>query len=204
LLDKELRRFKDLLLVPAAKLIGQRIHPIVITVIGFFVGAASMVFLYYGNYSAALWLWAANRILDGLDGLVARHAGKMTDLGGFLDIVADFFLYAAVPIVFAFKEGSVAYFRIVAVLLAAYYLNASIWMSVSAIMEKRNCTEESHQTTLIMPRGIVEGFETIIFYTLMFIFPSAFIIISIVMAALLGAGIILRLTQAVKLLKTLE
>lgn len=204
MLDKELRRFKDLLLVPAAKLIGQRIHPIVITVIGFFVGAASMVFLYYGNYSAALWLWAANRILDGLDGLVARHAGKMTDLGGFLDIVADFFLYAAVPIVFAFKEGSVAYFRIVAVLLAAYYLNASIWMSVSAIMEKRNCTEESHQTTLIMPRGIVEGFETIIFYTLMFIFPSAFIIISIVMAALLGAGIILRLTQAVKLLKTLE
>ena len=200
MLDKELRRFKDLLLVPAARLIGQKIHPIVITIFGFFVGVAAMVCLFQGNYPAALWLWVANRILDGLDGLVARHTGRMSDLGGFLDIVADFFLYAAVPVIFAFKEGGVEYFRIAAVLLAAYYINASIWMSVSSILEKHKCTEESNQTTLIMPRGLVEGFETIIFYTLMLIFPASFIAIATIMAVLLAAGVILRLFQAVKLL----
>lgn len=201
MLDKELRKLKDAALIPVARLIGQRIHPIVITIFGFLVGAAAVVFLYYGHFLTALWLWAANRILDGLDGLVARYADKKTDLGGFLDIVADFFIYAAIPLSFAAGAGGAEYYRIAAILLGAFYVNASIWMSVSALLEKHNCADESRQTSMQMPRGVVEGFETIIFYTLMFLFPSYFILIAVIMSAMLGVGILLRLFQAVKLLR---
>ena len=38
-----------------------------------------------------------NRLLDGLDGAVARAAGG-TDLGGFLDITMDFLVYSAIPL----------------------------------------------------------------------------------------------------------
>ena len=204
MLDKELRKFKDIVLVPAAKLIGHRVHPIAITVIGFLIGAAAMVFLYKGNFTLALVFWAVNRILDGLDGLVARISGKDTDIGGFLDIVADFFIYAAVPLVFAFRIGTVEYYRMAAVLLSLFYINASIWMSVSALLEKHHCEHDNSLTSLIMPRGVVEGFETIIFYTLMLLFPGTFIVIASAMAALLGVGIIFRLIQAVKLLVKLK
>ena len=44
-----------------------------------------------------------NRLLDGLDGAVARAAGS-TDLGGFLDITMDFLVYSAIPFAFVLKD----------------------------------------------------------------------------------------------------
>lgn len=34
----------------------------------------------------------------GIDGLVARVSGQQTDFGGYLDILCDFVVYAAIPI----------------------------------------------------------------------------------------------------------
>ena len=50
-------------------------------------------------YWVALALILVNRLADGLDGAVARH-GRLTDLGGYVDIVADFLVYAVVPFAF--------------------------------------------------------------------------------------------------------
>ena len=46
-------------------------------------------------YGVALLLILLNRVMDGLDGAVARHAGA-TDFGGYLDIVCDFLFYSGV------------------------------------------------------------------------------------------------------------
>src|SRR5918994_6477348 len=52
------------------------------------------------SYGLALVLLALNRLLDGLDGAVAR-ATRRSALGGYLDIVADYLFYAGVPLGFA-------------------------------------------------------------------------------------------------------
>ena len=44
-----------------------------------------------------------SRIGDGLDGAVAKIAGK-TDLGGYLDIVLDFLFYGVIPIGFVLAD----------------------------------------------------------------------------------------------------
>ncbi|MGQ7148234.1 CDP-alcohol phosphatidyltransferase family protein, partial [Escherichia sp. SS-MK2] len=49
-----------------------------------------------GWYLAALVVILLNRLLDGLDGALARRRG-LTDAGGFLDISLDFLFYALVP-----------------------------------------------------------------------------------------------------------
>ena len=56
-----------------------------------------------GRVAIGLGLILLNRLLDGLDGAVAR-ATHPTDFGGFLDIVADFVFYIAVPIGFAMAQ----------------------------------------------------------------------------------------------------
>src|SRR5262249_14804746 len=61
-----------------------------ITVGGFLIGVGAWVALAVNAYIPALALILANRVADGLDGAVARRRGP-TDLGGYLDIVLDFF-----------------------------------------------------------------------------------------------------------------
>ena len=54
-------------------------------------------------WRSGLWLGAgrclANRLIDGLDGAVARIRGP-TDFGGYADIIADMVFYAAVVLGF--------------------------------------------------------------------------------------------------------
>ena len=51
----------------------------------------------------ALFPLLAGRVADGLDGAVAR-AGTKTDFGGYLDIMADFLIYGALPFAFALRD----------------------------------------------------------------------------------------------------
>ncbi len=124
-------------------------------------------------YLPALIFWAFNRILDGLDGLAARMCTRQSDLGGFLDIFCDFIIYSAIPVSFAAYFGEAGHFAASSILLASFYINAAVWMSVSALMEKNKISSDD-ETSMQMPRGLIEGFETIIFYTLMFYFSSVF------------------------------
>ncbi len=44
----------------------------------------------------ALVLWLGNRIIDGLDGAVARQGAGPTRFGAFIDLMADFDIYGGV------------------------------------------------------------------------------------------------------------
>lgn len=76
-----------------AALADRGVRPLVLTGLGWAVGVGACVAAGLGLWRIALVLWLANRLLDGLDGPVARRRGA-TDLGGFLDLVADFSIYA--------------------------------------------------------------------------------------------------------------
>lgn len=64
-------------------LAGTGIGANAITWAGFAIGLAAIAALAFQHYGPALALILLNRLADGLDGAVARHAG-ITDLGGYL------------------------------------------------------------------------------------------------------------------------
>lgn len=71
-----------------------------ITVFGFVMGVLSIPSLSQEYYGLALIFVVLNRLMDGLDGAVAR-VQEPTDLGGYLDITLDFIFYSAVIFGFA-------------------------------------------------------------------------------------------------------
>ncbi|MBK6433761.1 CDP-alcohol phosphatidyltransferase family protein [Candidatus Amarolinea dominans] len=75
---------------------------------------------------------ATSRILDGLDGMLWRHlTQQQTDFGGYLDIVADFVVYAAVPIGLFLGRATTELGVGLALLLGSFYINAASWMYLS-------------------------------------------------------------------------
>lgn len=104
MLDSHLHpRLKPLLNAVAGALDRPGISPDGLTLLGFAIGVLALPFLALGWYSAALVAILLNRLLDGLDGALARRRG-LTDAGGFLDIALDFLFYALVPFGFILAD----------------------------------------------------------------------------------------------------
>ncbi len=90
MLDRHLHpRIKPLLHQCVRVLDKPGITPDGLTLVGFAIGVLALPFLALGWYLAALVAILLNRLLDGLDGALARRRG-LTDAGGFLDISLDF------------------------------------------------------------------------------------------------------------------
>jgi phosphatidylglycerophosphate synthase len=198
MLDDRLRNSKDRLLGPLVGVMG-RFSPNTITVAALVVGLAAAGLASQQLYLGAFALWLANRFLDGMDGLVARLNNRQTDFGGYLDIVADFAVYAALPIGLYLGAGaSPALGLSLALLLASFYVNGASWMYLSAILEKRNlgASARGELTTVTMPAGLVGGTETVLFYSLFLLWPGALRWLFLLMAALVLAGVVQRLLWA--------
>ncbi|MEO8578511.1 MAG: CDP-alcohol phosphatidyltransferase family protein, partial [Gemmatimonadales bacterium] len=139
MLDPALRKLKDRSLDPVARALGPHISPIIVSLFSLVAGLAASFAAFQAAYWMALGFWLLNRLFDGLDGSLARVHARQTDLGGYLDILFDFAVYAALPvaIVMGMPPSEIAYVALV-LLLGSYYLNAASWMYLSAILEKRN------------------------------------------------------------------
>ncbi|MFN8466974.1 MAG: CDP-alcohol phosphatidyltransferase family protein [Caldilineaceae bacterium] len=197
MLDHTLRSYKDDLLRPLACRLG-RVSPNAITVLAMVVGLAAAGAAAQQWYGLALALWLANRVLDGLDGMVARAHARQSDFGGYLDIVLDFVVYAAVPIGLYFANPSGVAAAALILLLSSFYVNAASWIYLSAILEKRaaGAAANGELTTVAMPRGLVGGAETIIFYTAFLLWPGLLPWLFTAMAAMVAVGVLLRLGWA--------
>ncbi|MGL4625842.1 MAG: CDP-alcohol phosphatidyltransferase family protein, partial [Plesiomonas shigelloides] len=87
----------------ARTLLSWGIHPDQLTISGFVIGITVIPLLAWQQPLWALGAILLNRLLDGLDGTLARFTTP-TDRGGFLDIVLDFLFYSAVPLGFALYD----------------------------------------------------------------------------------------------------
>ena len=76
-----------------------------VTLFGFILGLMSFPALALQEYNIALVFILLNRVLDAVDGAVARIQG-ITDSGGFLDITLDFLFYSLVPFGFVVANPS--------------------------------------------------------------------------------------------------
>ena len=194
--DRYLRPVKDRTLAVIIRALGIRLHPTLLTLIAFLIGCASVAAILLGLPVAALLLWLGSRILDGLDGAVARAAERQSDFGGYLDIVLDMILYAAIPLAISLRSGGRWELMATCLLLAVFVVNGASWMYLAAILEKRGTGRSGELTTITMPRGLIEGTETIIFYSLFIVLPRWFGALQLLMAALTAVNILQRIIWA--------
>jgi phosphatidylglycerophosphate synthase len=128
---------------------------------------------------------------------VARLHRRQSDLGGYLDILADYVVYAGFPLALVIGTPSRAGYLSLALLLAIFYLNTASWMYLAAILEKRQ-HGSGELTTITMPAGLIGGTETIIFYTLFLIWPHYLVPLYLLMSGLVLVTVGQRLVWAVR------
>ena len=161
-----------------------------VTLIGAAIGLAAGVAIANALFWTGLGLIIANRLLDGLDGAIAR-ATNPSDFGGYLDIVADFAFYVAVPVGFGFAAAD--NLPAALVLVAAFTLTGISFLSFAVIAAKRGLETTAHgQKSFFYNTGLAEGTETIAAFVLMCLLPTAFPIIALLYAALCIATVIQR------------
>jgi len=170
--DLQLRKLQERLFVPFAKLVGTVASPNQITFFAFLVGLLCCLSCYLGHNYLALGLFLLNRCIDALDGGVARLTEQQSDFGAHFDIITDFTLYALIPI--SMNLNSPGNPNILCILLATYYLNSASIFHLSSLLEKRKAGAalRNETTSITMPYGIVEGFETYLVYALLMLFPG--------------------------------
>ena len=182
--DAALRAKKDEYMVPLAQSFFATVHPNVVSLMAMGVGLLAAAAVVQERYWLGLLLWLLNRILDGLDGVIARVHGKQSDFGGYLDLLFDFVIYLVIPIAFLSAAPTVFNLWAGIALISVYVLNIISWTVLGALLEKRHMQSPSRLTSMEMPTGLIEGAETIAVYTLFFFFPGYIGYIFFIFAAL--------------------
>lgn len=202
MLDGRLREIKEQILRPIAQACAP-IPPNTITLTATAIGLLSAIMGAIGQLEIGLLLWAINRVLDGLDGTVARLTGRQSDLGAYLDILTDHLVYAAIPLGLAYGQGDLMTITAGFVMLASFYVNSASWMYLAALLERRNqgAKARGELTSVTMPTGLIEGAETVFFFSLFFVWPDGLALLFALMTLLVGITIAQRLIWAIPILK---
>lgn len=158
------------------------VRPDQVTVAAFVIGMLSLPLLAIEWYVVALGAILLNRLGDGVDGALARLAGRASDAGGYLDIGLDFVFYAAVVLGFAMADPAAN------ALPAAFLLFAFIGTGTSflafAIMATRHGLERpsfQHKAFYYL-HGLTEGTETILAFVLFCLLPGHFALLATLFA----------------------
>ena len=158
MLDSSVRKHLDQPLDRlGAALESAGITPNQMTGFGLLIGIGACVLVASGRWYLGLGMWLLNRLVDGLDGPLARRVGP-TELGGFYDIMADFAIYGGIVVAIGWHVPDA---RIAAlVVFVAYYLNGAGFLAWSSIAERLE--RDSGARTFHFPKSLAEGTETIV------------------------------------------
>ena len=161
-----------------------------LTFAGLALGLGGAVAIAQGYLGLGLVLIIANRLLDGLDGAVARATGP-TALGGYFDIVADFAFYVSIPLAFGLLDP--ANTRAALVLVASFVLTGVSFLAFAVTAAERGESSEAHgKKSFFYSTGLAEGTETIAVFVLMCVLPAWFAVIAYAYAALCVLTVIQR------------
>ena len=180
------------LVAVARRLVAWGVGADAITLAGFGLGLAGAACIATGSFQSGLIALLASRLMDGLDGAVARLT-QPTDRGAFLDITLDFLFYASIPLAFALADplnNALA----AAVLLAAFMGTASSFLAFALLAERRGLKSEAYPNKgLYYLGGLAEASETLICFVLMCLWPARFALFAYGFAALCGLTVVGRL-----------
>lgn len=168
-----------------------------VTMTGLGAGLLAAVAILLQLYGIAFALIVANRIIDGLDGAVAR-ATTPTDGGGYLDIVVDYVFYGSVPLAFALTDPA-ANAVPAAALLASFCLTCASFLAFATIAAKRGAETEAHgRKSFFYSTGIVEGTETVVCFMIMTALPAWFPLLAWIFSGLCVLTAIQRSAMALR------
>jgi len=172
MLDAAVRRWIDPPLDSAAGFLSRAgVAANMLTAAGFVSGIAAIASIAGRQYGLGLALYAFNRVLDGLDGAVARRT-SVTDLGAYLDIVFDFIIYSGVPLGFAIAEPARA--LAASFLIVSFVCTGTTFLAFAVFAAKRGLsTELRGRKSFYHLGGLTEGTETFVAFALMCLFPQA-------------------------------
>ena len=203
MLDEKLNLFFRPILTKIAKvLISKKFTSNQITLFGFILGIFSFIFLSLGMIYIALLFFILNRIFDGVDGTLARLS-KPTDLGGFYDIISDFFIYALLPLGFILFDKN--NFLSMSFLLTSFIGTCSTFLTTAWIFEKKKIQiEKLSKKSFYYSEGLIEGTETIFLFILMFIFYEVASFIAWIFGVLCFITALIRVIKVSKILNSLN
>ncbi|MFM8766206.1 MAG: CDP-alcohol phosphatidyltransferase family protein [Rubrivivax sp.] len=163
-----------------------------VTWTGFAIGLGAAFCIAQQTYGTGVALLLRSRLLDGLDGAVARLT-QPTDRGAFLDITLDFLFYASIPLAFAWADpGRNA--LAAATLLAAFVGTGSTFLAFAVLAERRGLTSVVYPSKgLYYLGGLTEATETLCTFAAMCLWPQAFPWIAGVFAAMCLLTVLTRL-----------
>jgi len=153
-----------------------------VTLMGMVIGIGAGISIWQQAYGLGLALIALNRLLDGLDGAVARATQK-TDFGGYLDIVSDFVFYVAIPLGFGLARPENLTWAML--LIATFTLTGVSFLAFATLAAKRGLETQAHgQKSFFFNTGLAEGAETIAFFVVMCLWPDGFMPLAIAFSGL--------------------
>lgn len=195
MIDARLLPLQRAALQPLAGFLARRgIRADTLSITGFLAGAGAFAALCFGQWLLALLLILLNRLLDGLDGAVARIHGP-TDRGAYLDIALDMVFYALIPLGFAVQAPQ-DHALPAAVLIVSFVGTGSSFLAFSAVAARLGRKAPEFPTKgIYYAGGLAEGFETIAVFAAMCLFPGQFAVIAYGFAALCGLTTLIRWRQ---------
>ena len=203
MLDKKVNPFfKPILTKIANFLLKYKLLPNQITLVSFIFGIFCFIFLSFGMIYVALFFFLLNRIFDGIDGTLARLT-KPSDLGGFYDIISDFFIYALLPFGFILFDKN--NFLSMSLLLTSFIGTSSTFLTTAWIFEKKKIQiDQLSKKSFYYSEGIIEGTETIFLFILMFLFYEVASFIAWIFASLCFVTALIRVIKVGKILKSIN
>ncbi len=197
MLDRFMRPLIDPPLNAAARPAAARgIKANTVTLTGFVVGLAAVPLIGLGHYAWGVLPILASRVLDGLDGAVAR-AGGTSDVGGYLDIVCDFILYSAWAFAFAVAQPDHA--AVAAFLMLSFMGTGASFLAYAIFAAKRGITTDIQGSkSLYYLGGLTEGTETILAFIAFCLLPQHFVPLALFFAAACWITTVSRMLAAVR------
>lgn len=194
MIDKFSQKFFEPILKPIGSfLLAQGLKPNHISFFGLVFAVFSGLSIYYSYMLFGLFFIYLNRICDGLDGEMARQT-EITNYGGFIDIVFDFIFYAIIPFSFALQKEVNSLPALL--LIASFLVNGVSFLAYAAIMGPDAKTDNTLKKSFYYSNGLVEGSETILFFTLFCLFPDKFPVFGMIFFLLVWVTIFQRLYKA--------
>ena len=183
----------------ARGLVRAGVHPIAITVVAFAMTLPAAWLVATGQAWAGLGVWLASRILDGLDGVVARQGDTASAFGGYLDITLDMAGYSAMAVGFALAHPDLHLAFLL--ILVGYVLCGTSVLALSSILEAKRAQLPGNDRSLQLKPGYAEAGETSIMYGLWVLLPSHVQWLAWAWVAVLAATVIERTVLARRLLR---
>lgn len=184
---------------PARALRAIGVTPNQVSVAGFLVAVGAAGAIASGRPVVGISLWLGSRLLDALDGAVAREGRAGSAFGGYLDVVLDMAAYSLMAV--AYAAGQPEQRMLWLLVLTGYVLAITTTAVLSSLLERRQVAVPGNNRSVQFTPGFAEAGETSIVYVALALRPDWARWILVVWLVLLAATAVQRTLTARALLR---